>query len=82
MATSQKIKIAARLRPLIQGEIDNDSVKVIHPSDNTKGSSHSASSSQSFISVSNPRDPNQVFKFPWGNFYHIKLGMYIDNFFN
>jgi len=64
MATLQKIKIAARLRPLIQGEIDDGSVKVIHPSDNTKGSSHSTSSSQSFISVANPRDPNQVFKFP------------------
>ena len=64
MATPQKIKIAARLRPLIQGEIDDDSVKVIHPSDNTTGSSSSTLSGTSFISVANPRDPTQVFKFP------------------
>ncbi|KAF8813107.1 kinesin-like protein [Phlegmacium glaucopus] len=69
MATSQKIKIAARLRPLIQGEIDDDSVKVIHPSDNTSGSSSSTSSSPSFISVANPRDPSQIFKFPFSSCY-------------
>jgi len=58
-----KVKIAARLRPTLQGELDDESVKIIHPSDNTGGSSSSASGG-SFITVPNPRDPTQIFKFP------------------
>lgn len=62
MATS-KIKIAARLRPKIPGEMDDDSVKVCHDWD---GASTSSNGGGSFISVTNPRDTSQVFKFPYG----------------
>ncbi|KAF8155490.1 P-loop containing nucleoside triphosphate hydrolase protein [Crassisporium funariophilum] len=65
---SHKVKIAARLRPKIQGELDDDSVKIIHASDNTGGSS-SSSPSGSFISVANPRDTSQIFKFPFTSCY-------------
>ncbi|KAF9553564.1 kinesin-domain-containing protein [Agrocybe pediades] len=65
MATSLKVKIAARLRPRIEGEIDDDSVKVVHSGDNTGGSSHSGT----FITVANPRDPSQIFKFPFSSCY-------------
>lgn len=63
MAT-HKVKIAARLRPKIQGELDDDSVQIHHPTDNTSGSSSSLALGVSYISVTNPRDPSQVFKFP------------------
>ena len=62
MATA-KIKIAARLRPKIPGEMDDDSVKVCHDWD---GVGTSSSGGGSFISVTNPRDTSQVFKFPYG----------------
>ncbi|KDR80423.1 hypothetical protein GALMADRAFT_242858, partial [Galerina marginata CBS 339.88] len=68
MATIHKVKIAARLRPKIEGELDDDSVKVIHPSNNSGGSS-SSTSGGSFISVANPRDPSQIFKFPFTSCY-------------
>ncbi|TFK37973.1 P-loop containing nucleoside triphosphate hydrolase protein [Crucibulum laeve] len=68
MSNVYKVKIAARLRPRIQGEIDDDSVKVCHGSDDTGGSSSSAESG-SFISVINPRDQTQVFKFPLSSCY-------------
>ncbi|KAG6810212.1 hypothetical protein H0H92_012858 [Tricholoma furcatifolium] len=51
MATA-RIKIVARLRPRIVGEIDDQSVQVLREA------------SGSMISVTNPRDPTQVFKFP------------------
>jgi len=60
MATS-KIKIAARLRPRLPAEIDDDAVQVCHAWDEASSSS---SGSGSHISVPNPRDPTQVFKFP------------------
>ncbi|GLB45200.1 putative TRAFAC class myosin-kinesin ATPase superfamily, kinesin family protein [Lyophyllum shimeji] len=60
MAT-HKIKIAARLRPRLNGELDDESVKVIRASDENGGSS--------VISVTNPRDPSQVFKFPFSSCY-------------
>lgn len=63
MAT-HKVKIVARLRPKIQGELDDDSVQIHHPTDNTGGSSSSLALGVSYISVTNPRDPSQVFKFP------------------
>ncbi|KAF5375666.1 hypothetical protein D9615_009354 [Tricholomella constricta] len=66
MATA-KIKIAARLRPRLSGELDDESVKVILASDETGGSSSSGSGS--VISVTNPRDPSQVFKFPFTSCY-------------
>ncbi|PPQ74075.1 hypothetical protein CVT24_012945 [Panaeolus cyanescens] len=66
-AATHKVKIAARLRPKIQGEIDDDSIKVVHASDNSGGST--SSSGGSFISVPNPRDPTQIFKFPFSSCY-------------
>ncbi|KAF9010276.1 P-loop containing nucleoside triphosphate hydrolase protein [Cyathus striatus] len=68
MSGIQKIKIAARLRPRIQGEIDDNSVKICHTSDDSVGSS-SSTRSNSFICVTNPRDTSQVFKFPFSSCY-------------
>ncbi|KAG6853357.1 hypothetical protein C0991_005031 [Blastosporella zonata] len=56
---SSKIKIAARLRPRLDGEIVDDSVKIMHDT----------GASGSVISVVNPRDPSQVFKFPFTSCY-------------
>ncbi|THH14574.1 hypothetical protein EW146_g5770 [Bondarzewia mesenterica] len=56
---SHKIKIAARLRPRIKGELDDNGVRVVHAED---GSSSS-------ICVTNPRDLSQVFKFPFTSCY-------------
>ncbi|KAG5641661.1 hypothetical protein DXG03_004527 [Asterophora parasitica] len=67
MATA-KIKIAARLRPRLHGELDDESVKVILTDDLTGGSS-SGGGTGSVISVTNPRDPSQVFKFPFTSCY-------------
>ena len=63
MASAHKVKIAARLRPRLNGELDDESVKVYLGSEDT-GESSSAMGSGRFISVTNPRDPSQVFKFP------------------
>ena len=60
---SAKVRIAARLRPRIDGELDDESVKIIHPL-NTTGGSSSSTAGSSFITVANPRDPSQIFKFP------------------
>ncbi|KAF8068670.1 kinesin-like protein [Lyophyllum atratum] len=68
MATA-KIKIAARLRPRLNGELDDESVKIIHTSAETGGSSSGSGGSGSVISVTNPRDPSQVFKFPFTSCY-------------
>ncbi|KJA21430.1 hypothetical protein HYPSUDRAFT_42080 [Hypholoma sublateritium FD-334 SS-4] len=65
---SAKVRIAARLRPRIDGELDDESVKIIHPS-NTTGSSSSSTTGSSFITVANPRDPTQIFKFPFTSCY-------------
>ena len=54
MASAYKIKIAARLRPPIPGELVDEGVQVEHRDDGT-----------SCISVPNPRDTTQVFKFPY-----------------
>lgn len=52
---SHKVRIAARLRPRIEGEVDDQAIQV-HRSEDA-GLSH--------ITVPNPRDPTQVFKFPY-----------------
>ena len=52
-ANSYKVKIAARLRPPITGEINDEGVQVQHGDDGI-----------SCISVPNPRDHSQIFKFP------------------
>ena len=63
--STHRVKIAARLRPRINGEADDASVKVYNtPSTSLSDPSSSGSSNTSFISVTNPRDLSQVFKFP------------------
>jgi len=61
--SAHRVKIAARLRPRLSGELDDDSVKVHHASDGSGGSFSSGSGGGSFIAVANPRDLSQVFKF-------------------
>lgn len=56
---SHRIKIAARLRPALAGEVTDDNIVVHHASDDSSGSTKG-----SYISVVNPRDVTQVFKFP------------------
>jgi kinesin family member 22 len=63
MATA-KVKIVARLRPRLSGEIDDGAVQLCHASDETGSSSSSSSATSSYISVANPRDPTTLFKFP------------------
>lgn len=73
MAT-RKIKIISRLRPKIQGELDDDSVKVVHSSDE---SGDSLRGGGNFITVQNPRDPTQIFKFLSVNFLcTIEVALY------
>ncbi|KAG2008077.1 kinesin, variant 2 [Coprinopsis cinerea AmutBmut pab1-1] len=73
MAATHKVKIAARLRPRLEGEIVDDQLKVIHPGDDSNGSSSNSSSSSfsatSYIAVTNPRDTSQIFKFPFSSCY-------------
>ncbi|KAI0067006.1 kinesin-domain-containing protein [Artomyces pyxidatus] len=58
MASAHKVRIAARLRPPIAGELNDDGVRIV-PSDD----------GLSAICVTNPRDPSQVFKFPFSSCY-------------
>lgn len=52
---SGHVRIAARLRPRLQAELDDQSV-LVHNSLDQQG--------DNFVSVTNPRDPSQIFKFP------------------
>ncbi|KAJ2912993.1 hypothetical protein MD484_g7419, partial [Candolleomyces efflorescens] len=65
---SHKVKIAARLRPRLDGEVVDDNIKVFHNGDSSTGSA-SSTSGGSYISVVNPRDTTQVFKFPFTSCY-------------
>lgn len=56
---SHKIKIAARLRPLLPGEIPDEDTSVQDASDDSTDSTKGT-----YISVVNPRDVTQIFKFP------------------
>ncbi|KAF9225788.1 kinesin-domain-containing protein [Gyrodon lividus] len=56
--TSHKIKIAARLRPRLENELDDEGIQMTH----TPGG-------PSCISVPNPRDLSQVFNFPFTSCY-------------
>jgi len=51
---SHKIKIAARVRPRLEHEIDDEGIQVAH-----------TSGGPSCISVPNPRDVSQIFNFPY-----------------
>lgn len=55
---SHRIKIAARLRPPLSGEITDRDIAVHHSSDESIDSVDG-----SYISVVNPRDASQIFKF-------------------
>ncbi|KAK0489541.1 kinesin-like protein [Armillaria luteobubalina] len=68
MANGQKIRIAARLRPRLNGEVDDDAIKVFHSLDDTGASSNSATT-QSFVTVPNPSNAAQIFKFPFSSCY-------------
>ncbi|KAF9448144.1 kinesin-domain-containing protein [Macrolepiota fuliginosa MF-IS2] len=61
---SHGIKIAARLRPALAGEIIDENIVVHHASDDSSGSTKC-----SYVSVVNPRDITQVFKFPFSSCY-------------
>ncbi|KAF8961771.1 kinesin-like protein, partial [Flammula alnicola] len=52
----------------LDGELDDDSVKIVHASNDTGGSS-SSTNGGSFITVANPRDLTQIFKFPFTSCY-------------
>jgi kinesin family protein 22 len=54
MANVQRVKIVARLRPPIPGELSDDGIRIIPTDDG----------GLSAICVNNPRDHSQVFKFP------------------
>ncbi|KAI0087443.1 P-loop containing nucleoside triphosphate hydrolase protein [Irpex rosettiformis] len=58
MANSYRVKIAARLRPPITNEINDEGVQV-----------QLADNGVSYISVPNPRDVSQIFKFPFTSCY-------------
>lgn len=72
---SHKVKIAARLRPRLDGELVDDQLQVVHATSTSSGaadvsgSSNASSAAGSYISVTNPRDPSQVFKFPFSSCY-------------
>ncbi|KAK0473722.1 kinesin-like protein [Armillaria novae-zelandiae] len=68
MANGQKIRIAARLRPRLNGEVDDNAIKVCHSLDDTGASSNSATT-QSFVTVPNPSNAAQIFKFPFSSCY-------------
>ncbi|TBU52461.1 kinesin-domain-containing protein [Dichomitus squalens] len=52
-----RVKIAARLRPAIPGEIHDNAIRVLH------------SDAGPYIDVDNPRDPSQTFKYPFSSCY-------------
>lgn len=60
MSGTHKIKIAARLRPRIEHEIDDQGIQITHDEDEE---------GPSWICVPNPRDVNQVFRFPFTSCY-------------
>jgi kinesin family protein 22 len=55
MASVQSVKIVARLRPPIPGELSDQGIRIVATDDDNELPS---------ICVNNPRDHSQVFKFP------------------
>jgi len=53
MAGVQSVKIVARLRPPIPGELSDNGIRIISTDDDLPA-----------ICVNNPRDHSQIFKFP------------------
>ncbi|KAK1235291.1 hypothetical protein PQX77_001495 [Marasmius sp. AFHP31] len=64
MAHAHKVRIIARLRPRIEGEVDDGAIQVCHPTDNSNNTTNT-----SYISVPNPRDPTELFKYPFSSCY-------------
>ncbi|KAG2032070.1 P-loop containing nucleoside triphosphate hydrolase protein [Suillus americanus] len=60
MSGAHKIKIAARLRPRIEHEIDDQGIQITHDEDGE---------GPSWICVPNPRDVTQIFRFPFTSCY-------------
>ncbi|KAI0051371.1 kinesin-domain-containing protein [Auriscalpium vulgare] len=58
MSSGHKVKIAARLRPPLPQELNDDGVRIVPNEDGL-----------SAICVTNPRDPSQIFKFPFSSCY-------------
>lgn len=54
---AHRVKIAARLRPRLQGELHDEGVWIVRSEDLSGGAA-------SAICVTNPRDQSQVFRFP------------------
>jgi len=73
--SAQKIKIIARVRPKLQGELDDDGLKIVNGTDNT-GDSSTSTTGGSFVTVTNPRDPTQIFKFPFVLCFFVPLFIY------
>ncbi|KAK2464524.1 hypothetical protein APHAL10511_003503 [Amanita phalloides] len=57
--STHKVRIAARLRPRIEGEIDDEAIQIQRSEDG----------GMCYMIVPNPRDPTQVFKFPFTSCY-------------
>ncbi|KAH9006410.1 P-loop containing nucleoside triphosphate hydrolase protein [Lactarius hatsudake] len=60
MANVQTVKIVARLRPPIPGELSDQGIQIVTTDDETDFPA---------ICVNNPRDQSQVFKFPFSSCY-------------
>ncbi|KAG1805308.1 P-loop containing nucleoside triphosphate hydrolase protein [Suillus subaureus] len=60
MSGTHKIKIAARLRPRIEHEIDDQGIQITHDEEGE---------GPSWICVPNPRDVTQIFRFPFTSCY-------------
>ncbi|KAJ8075841.1 hypothetical protein PM082_021473 [Marasmius tenuissimus] len=69
MANAHKVRIIARLRPRIEGEVDDGAIQVCHPTDNSSSSTSFSTPGTSYISVPNPRDPTELFKYPFSSCY-------------
>lgn len=61
-----RIKIAARLRPRLEYEIDDQGIQITHDQDGE---------GPSWICVPNPRDVTQIFRFPCVQFVSFLSGM-------
>jgi kinesin family protein 22 len=59
--STHKIAIAARLRPRLPSEQADDAIQVFQDRDDDDATSTGGA----HIAVTNPRDPSQVFKFPY-----------------
>ncbi|EIM88681.1 kinesin-domain-containing protein [Stereum hirsutum FP-91666 SS1] len=59
---AHKVKIAARLRPRLKGELQDEGVWIERSDDTSAGAASS-------ICVTNPRDAHQVFRFPFTSCY-------------